>query len=196
MGRSLSAICGNIHFDNYEKLLTAPAQHNRRCDSNTLTDFWSGFIAQNGCRISSVFKIISTSHSVHWLNNFNIWGFYGGDYEGWLLLRYQNPVRTTQQTHYVSTTGPSRLFLCRIWGFHGGNYEECHLLERGTVWVILQMKVRRNVCPPLSEWRKNQRLYSYLANSLHSDDGGVMFLRSVGCYNSHTAQHPRRRHSS
>jgi hypothetical protein len=45
------------------------------------------------------------------------------------LLGYQNPVRTSQQTHYVSATEPSRLMLCKIWGLHGSDYEECRLLE-------------------------------------------------------------------
>jgi hypothetical protein len=31
---------------------------------------------------------------------------------------------------------------------------------------------------------------------LKVDEGGARFLRNVGSYKSHTAQHPRRRHSS
>jgi hypothetical protein len=57
-----------------------------------------------------------------------IWAFHGGDYEECRLLGYKNPVRTSQQTHYVSTTESSRLMLCKIWVFHGGDYEECRLL--------------------------------------------------------------------
>jgi hypothetical protein len=57
-----------------------------------------------------------------------IWAFHGGDYEECRLLGYKNPVRTSQETHYVSTTQSSRLKLCKIRGFHGGDYEECHLL--------------------------------------------------------------------
>jgi hypothetical protein len=30
----------------------------------------------------------------------------------------------------------------------------------------------------------------------HPDDGGAKFLRNVGSYKGHAAQHPRRRHSS
>jgi hypothetical protein len=56
------------------------------------------------------------------------WGFHGGDYEECRLLRYKNPVCTSQETHYVSATESSRLMLCKIWGFHGGDYEECRLL--------------------------------------------------------------------
>jgi hypothetical protein len=52
-----------------------------------------------------------------------IWGFCGDDYEEFRLLGYKNPVRTSQETHYVSTTELSRLMLHKIWDFHGGNYE-------------------------------------------------------------------------
>jgi hypothetical protein len=44
------------------------------------------------------------------------------------LLGYKNPVRTSQETHYVSATESSQLMLCNIWGFHGVEYEECRLL--------------------------------------------------------------------
>jgi hypothetical protein len=57
-----------------------------------------------------------------------IWGFHGGDYEEFRLLGYKNPVRTSQETHYVSATEPSRLMLCKIWGFHGSDYEDFRLL--------------------------------------------------------------------
>jgi hypothetical protein len=56
-----------------------------------------------------------------------IWGAHGGDYSEWRLLEYKNPVRTSQETYYVSTTESSQLMLCKIWGFHGGDYEECRL---------------------------------------------------------------------
>jgi hypothetical protein len=59
---------------------------------------------------------------------YKIWGFHGGDYEECCLLGDKTPVRTSQETHYVSATEPSQLMLCHIWGFHGGNYEECRLL--------------------------------------------------------------------
>jgi hypothetical protein len=67
----------------------------------------------------------------------NLWNFvrplltprYGSDQEEERrLLGYKNPVRTSQETHYVSATESSRLMLCKIWGFHGGDYEECRLL--------------------------------------------------------------------
>jgi hypothetical protein len=41
-------------------------------------------------------------------------GFHGGDYEEWRLLGYKNPVRTSQETQYVSVTEPSQLMLCKI----------------------------------------------------------------------------------
>jgi hypothetical protein len=33
-----------------------------------------------------------------------IWGFHGSDYEECRLLGYKNPFRTSQETHYFSTT--------------------------------------------------------------------------------------------
>jgi hypothetical protein len=56
-------------------------------------------------------------------------GFHGGDYEECRLLGYKTPVRTSQETHYVSTTDSSHLMLCKFSGFYGGHYEECRLLE-------------------------------------------------------------------
>jgi hypothetical protein len=44
------------------------------------------------------------------------------------LLGYKTPVRTSQETHYVSATESSQLMLCKISGFHGGDYEEWSLL--------------------------------------------------------------------
>jgi hypothetical protein len=55
-------------------------------------------------------------------------GCHGSAYEECRLLRYKNPVRTSQETHYISATEPSRLMLCKIWAFHGGDYEECRPL--------------------------------------------------------------------
>jgi hypothetical protein len=57
-----------------------------------------------------------------------IWGFHGGDYEEFRLLGYKTPVRTSQETHYVSTIQSSQLMLCKIWGFHGSDYEEWRVL--------------------------------------------------------------------
>jgi hypothetical protein len=48
--------------------------------------------------------------------------------EEWRLLGYKTPVRTSQETHYVSTAESSQLMLCKIWGPHGSDYEECRLL--------------------------------------------------------------------
>jgi hypothetical protein len=50
-------------------------------------------------------------------------------------LGYEDPVRTSQETHYVFATGSSRLTLCKIWGFHGGDDEECRLLGYKTQFV-------------------------------------------------------------
>jgi hypothetical protein len=73
---------------------------------------------------------ISGIHQRHWLSFSlcKIWGFQGGDYEECRLLGYKNPVRTSQETHYVSATETSPLMLCKIWCFHGSDYEEWRLL--------------------------------------------------------------------
>jgi hypothetical protein len=65
-----------------------------------------------------------------------IWGFHGKDYEEWRLLGYKNPVRTSQETHYVSATESSQLKLCKICGFHGRDYEEWCLLGCYAVWLL------------------------------------------------------------
>jgi hypothetical protein len=57
-----------------------------------------------------------------------ILGVHGRGYEECRLLIYKIPVRTSPETHYVSTTESSRLMLCKIWGFHRDDYEECRLL--------------------------------------------------------------------
>jgi hypothetical protein len=57
-----------------------------------------------------------------------MFGFPGGDYQECRLLDYYNPVRTSEETHYVSATELSRLMFCKILDFHGGDYEECRFL--------------------------------------------------------------------
>jgi hypothetical protein len=54
------------------------------------------------------------------------WRLYPVRFE--VFTGYKNPLRTSQETHYVCATKPSRLILRKIWGFHGGDYEECRLL--------------------------------------------------------------------
>jgi hypothetical protein len=65
-----------------------------------------------------------------------ILGFHGGDHEEWRLLGYKNPVRTSQETYYVSVTELSQLILCKICGLHGSDYEECRLLGYYAVWPL------------------------------------------------------------
>jgi hypothetical protein len=54
--------------------------------------------------------------------------FRGGDCEECRHLAYEDPVPTSKETHYVSTTEPRQLMLCKIWCFQDGGYEECGLL--------------------------------------------------------------------
>jgi hypothetical protein len=57
-------------------------------------------------------------------------------FEEWCLLGYNNPFRTSQETHYVSTTESSQLKQCKIWCFHGCDYEEWCLLGCYAVWLL------------------------------------------------------------
>jgi hypothetical protein len=57
----------------------------------------------------------------------------------------KKPVRTSQETHDISATEPSRLMLCKIWGFHSGEYGECRLLGYKTQFV----PHRRHITSPL-----------------------------------------------
>jgi hypothetical protein len=69
--------------------------------------------------------------SLHFLKlvaHLRIWSFRDGNYEEFHFLWYKIPVRTSQETHYVSATEPSRLMLCKILDFHGGDHEEYRLL--------------------------------------------------------------------
>jgi hypothetical protein len=58
-----------------------------------------------------------------------------GDYEECRLLGYKDPVRTSQEKHYLSATEPNQLMVSNIWGFHGGYYEE-YLLGYDVVWLL------------------------------------------------------------
>jgi hypothetical protein len=62
-----------------------------------------------------------------------IWIFHGSDYEEFRLLGYKSPVRTSQETPYVSATEHSQLMLCKIWSFEGRDYEEWRLLGHDAV---------------------------------------------------------------
>jgi hypothetical protein len=52
------------------------------------------------------------------------------------LLGYKNPLLTSQETHYISTTEASQLMLCKISGFHGSDYEECRPLGCYAMWLL------------------------------------------------------------
>jgi hypothetical protein len=72
-----------------------------------------------------VFWDIKTHFVLHWghitsplessqLMLCKIGDFHSGDYDEYRLLRYKNPVRTSQEPQYISVTEPSRLMLCKI----------------------------------------------------------------------------------
>jgi hypothetical protein len=52
-----------------------------------------------------------------------------------VIMKEESPVPTSQETHYVSATGTSRLMLCasKIGSFHGGDYKERLLLR----WLLV-----------------------------------------------------------
>jgi hypothetical protein len=87
-------------------------------------------IQHAACQINSFYTLANSPcrHSLRYISIYKIWGFRGSDYEECRLLGYKNPFRTSQETHYVSTTECSQLMLCKIWGFRGGDYEEWCLL--------------------------------------------------------------------
>jgi hypothetical protein len=53
-----------------------------------------------------------------------------------VFKEYNNPVRTSHETHYVSATEPSQLMLCKIRDFHGGDNEECRLMRYNFMWIL------------------------------------------------------------
>jgi hypothetical protein len=73
-----------------------------------------------------------------------IWVSHVGDYEECRLLGYRNPVRSSQETHYVSATAPSRLMLFKLWGFHVGDYAECRFLGYIKAFPTSQETLRFN----------------------------------------------------
>jgi hypothetical protein len=81
-----------------------------------------------------------------------IWGFHGGDYEESRLLGYKNPVLTSQETYYISTTEPSGLILYKIRGLPCGDYEQCRPLGCDAAWILYEPTSRRNVSSPSWGW--------------------------------------------
>jgi hypothetical protein len=81
-------------------------------------------------------------------NLYKIWGFHGGDYEECRPLECNNPVRSSQETHYVSVTKTRRLILCKFWGLQGGIYEECRLLGYKDTVLISQEIYRVSATEP------------------------------------------------
>jgi hypothetical protein len=89
------------------------------------------------------------------------------------LLGYKNPVRTSQETHYFSTTQSSRLMLCKIWGFHGSDYEESRLLG-------YKNRVRTSQETPYVSTTESSRLMLCKIWGFHGSDYEEWCL--LGCY--------------
>jgi hypothetical protein len=96
-----------------------------------------------------------------------IWGFHGSDYEKFRLQGYKNPIRISQETHYVCATEPSPLMIRRIWGFHGCDYEECRLLGCYVVRLLQEPTYRGNVCLH-HHGEKNHRARNFIVNAVPS----------------------------
>jgi hypothetical protein len=93
--------------------------------------FWNLFSQNiNGtvdlCRLMEFPEGDEESKTTHCVVRFE--GFAAVTMKNVSFLGYKTPVRTSQETHYVSATEPSQLMQCKIWGFHGSDYEECRLL--------------------------------------------------------------------
>jgi hypothetical protein len=98
------------------------------CDSQ-VTDHRPSFRAANCVTATYRLQIgVVSAENKTQIMECKIWDFHGGHYEECRLLGYKNPVRTSEETHYVSATEPNRLMLRRIWGFHSTDQEVCRLL--------------------------------------------------------------------
>jgi hypothetical protein len=80
-------------------------------------------------------------------------------------------------------------YTCKMWHFHSGDYEGCRLLGRGHMGLVRSDVLEEGVTSILRVER------SWLANSLHHEDGGDTFLWNISSDKTHMVPHPRSRHS-
>jgi hypothetical protein len=86
------------------------------------------------------------------------------------VLGYKNPVRTSQETHYISATEPNPLILSKIWDSNCGDYEECQM---GCL-VLYEPMFRMNVAS-----RSVRRLHSLICvvqEKTRSESGGSSII--------------------
>jgi hypothetical protein len=93
--------------------------NSRRIQSGVLQHL-SSFYDSNFWNVNYLRRQISKQSLAKHYTSFKIWDSHGSDYEDCRPLGYKNPVRTSQETNYVSATKTSLLTLCQIWGFQGG----------------------------------------------------------------------------
>jgi hypothetical protein len=91
-----------------------------------------GILLKIGARFQH--STVNILASLAQVTSLQIWTFFS--YEEYRLLGYKNPVRTSQETHYICATEPSQLMLCKIWWFHDSDYEECRLLGCYVMWYL------------------------------------------------------------
>jgi hypothetical protein len=81
----------------------------------------------------------------------------------------KNPVRTSQETHYISVTESSQLMLCKIWCFHGGDCEEWRLLRYKN--LVRTSQETHYVSATKPNWLMSCKIWDF--------DSGILFLRSL-----------------
>jgi hypothetical protein len=107
-----------------------------------------------------------------------IWGFHGGDYEEFRFMGYRNPVHTSQTTHYVTATEPSRLMLCKIEVF------TVMTIKNAVFWDVTprgSCKSRRfggtYRFPHRGEenqWARNSLLFTLILEAIHSTETSIL----------------------
>jgi hypothetical protein len=91
----------------------------------------------------------------------------------------------------------------KISGFHDTDCEESRLFGCDAMWLLQELKCRRNMSLP-SSGEKTQGPKNKVSSEEYlkhdeketAHDGGDTFLRGLGSYNGHIASDPRKRHSS
>jgi hypothetical protein len=99
------------------------------------------------CDILKKFRVVLT------LFLGNILDFHCGDYEECRLLGYKNPVRTSNETYYISDAEHSRLMICKIWSSQGSDYGGDRLVWCDAVWTLYESIFRRNLEPLSLKWK-------------------------------------------
>jgi hypothetical protein len=119
------------------------------------------------------------SHAVKYIRfvslKYKVWGFHSVTMKNTVFWDIK-PQFIPYKKRHVSATDPSQLMLYKIWGFHCNDYEECRIL--GCTPCVL---VR-------TDFPSSLILFTLMMWATRSSE--------TSTHKSHTAPHPRRRHSS